>query len=114
VSVSTHILYQDTDSGELVLHDDPSWAPDYPDEALRFMFEDGNYSCDCNRALFIARALGRPEPKDTPCNGRESRFHVLAFEVTRDGRRYALEGAWQADNVSSWKCAHVDIKNNYG
>lgn len=25
----------------------------YPEDSARFMFEDGNYSCDCNRALFI-------------------------------------------------------------
>lgn len=28
----------------------------YPKEAARYMFEDGNYSCDCNRSLFLADA----------------------------------------------------------
>ena len=26
---------------------------EYPEEEAIFMFEDGNYSCDCNRSLFI-------------------------------------------------------------
>lgn len=26
---------------------------EYPIEAAHYMFEDGNYSCDCNRSSFI-------------------------------------------------------------
>lgn len=33
-----------------------------------FMWRDGNYSCDCNRALFFLRAGGEDDSKDeTPC-----------------------------------------------
>jgi hypothetical protein len=28
---------------------------EYEEESARFMFFDGNYSCDCNRSLFISR-----------------------------------------------------------
>ena len=37
------------------------------DDMGRFMWTDGNYSCDCNRALFHARARGVPEPPNPPC-----------------------------------------------
>jgi len=35
-------------------------------EVVEFMFDAGNYSCDCNRALFFARAGDEDEP-DVPC-----------------------------------------------
>ena len=31
---------------------------EYPEEEAIFMFEDGNYSCDCNRSLFIQDEYG--------------------------------------------------------
>jgi len=30
-------------------------------ETTRFLWEDGNYSCNCNRFLFFERALGKTE-----------------------------------------------------
>lgn len=39
-----------------------------------FIWTDGNYSCDCNRALFFARAKGEPDPEEIPCG--ESKFRV--------------------------------------
>ena len=36
--------------------------------SMVWMYTEGNYSCDCNKALFLARAYQQPEPKDTPCN----------------------------------------------
>lgn len=32
-----------------------------------YMFTEGNYGCDCNRRLFMARAAGRPDPDPSPC-----------------------------------------------
>lgn len=37
----------------------------YGPESARFMFEDGNYACDCNRSLFISKE--HPEIKEWPC-----------------------------------------------
>ncbi len=42
------------------------------DDMGQFMWTDGNYSCDCNRALFHARARGVTEPSSPPCG--EGRF----------------------------------------
>lgn len=89
----TKILLQDTATGELALCVD-TWAEGYPDDSMRFMYEEGNYSCDCNRHLFFARAVGRPEP-ETECSSWENRFHVLAFAVERGSERYELPGNWQ-------------------
>lgn len=30
------------------------FGPGYDSEAARYMWLDGNYSCDCNRSLFLA------------------------------------------------------------
>lgn len=34
------------------------FGTNYTDEAAEFMFLQGNYSCDCNRSLFIRREHG--------------------------------------------------------
>ena len=39
-------------------------------EGIEFMFTEGNYSCDCNRRLFLARAHQQDDPgdgEDNPC-----------------------------------------------
>lgn len=33
-----------------------------PHEYFEFMWNEGNYACACNRALFFARAGGEPDP----------------------------------------------------
>lgn len=49
---------------------------------LLYLWMEGNYSCDCNRALFLARALKEPEP-DLPCNAdaASARFFIERFVV---------------------------------
>ncbi len=45
------------------------------DESAVWLWEEGNYSCDCNRELFFCRAGGDPEPPDEgPCT--RDRFTV--------------------------------------
>lgn len=36
-----------------------------------FVWEDGNYSCDCNRRLFFARANGEDEDWEGDCSDGE-------------------------------------------
>ena len=36
-------------------------------ETSEYEWTEGNYGCDCNRRLFMARAQGRPEPDPNPC-----------------------------------------------
>lgn len=47
-----------------------------------FMWAEGNYSCDCNRAAFFAQAADEDEPHDRTC-GDEVRFQLLS--LTREG-----------------------------
>lgn len=44
------------------------------DETAVFLWTEGNFGCDCNRALDFARWGGEPEPDDPPCG--EERFTV--------------------------------------
>lgn len=37
------------------------------DGASEFMWTEGSRSCDCNRALWFARANGEPDPEDREC-----------------------------------------------
>lgn len=37
-------------------------------EPSAFIWESGNYSCDCNRRLFFARAAGEDEDWDSDCS----------------------------------------------
>lgn len=37
-------------------------------EPCTFIWKDGNYSCDCNRSLFFARAAGDAEDFDKECS----------------------------------------------
>ena len=40
-----------------------------------YIWTEGNYSCDCNRALFHARFRGELEPEDPSCG--EGRYELV-------------------------------------
>ena len=50
---------------------------------LEFDWSDNNNACDCNRADYLARALGREEDKDAPCG--DSRYRVEQIVDSRSG-----------------------------
>src|SRR4051812_5803648 len=57
------ILLRNNDTGEERLYvDDGDWT-----ETTEFTWVEGNYSCDCNRSLFFARAAGEPDDVSAPC-----------------------------------------------
>jgi len=66
---------------ERVYTDD--WYPFLPttkDDLLRgvlFQWTEGNFSCNCNRALFWARTGGEPEPDDTTCDMGDDGFDIV-------------------------------------
>lgn len=35
-----------------------SWGENYPEDGANYMFEQGNYSCDCNKKIFLRRECG--------------------------------------------------------
>ncbi len=62
-------------TGEIRLHtDEYDWASGY-------IWEEGNYACDCNRHLFFHRAAGHEPEEDCAC-GHE-RYSILAIENGR-------------------------------
>lgn len=48
-----------------------------------FMWADGNYACDCNRALFFARAGNEPDV-DIDCG--DSMFQIVSIVESATGR----------------------------
>lgn len=70
----------DTTTGEKCkFHDDDTVDDEF---VVLYLWEEGNYSCDCNRALFFAKALRMPQGalNDVPCG--TSRFLV---RISREG-----------------------------
>lgn len=50
---------------EFIIHYD--FGYEYEEEDAIFMFEEGNYSCDCNRSLFIQREYGEDVIPELDC-----------------------------------------------
>ena len=51
----------------------------YTEECAIFMFEYGNYSCDCNRSLFIREEYGKDAIPELDC-GDEIKLLEYHFE----------------------------------
>ena len=63
-------------TGEIRLCDTNIWETNgLPDP---YIWEDGNYACDCNRHLFFERAVGN-EPDDSECNCETDFYRVELF-----------------------------------
>lgn len=45
-----------------------------------YLWEEGNYSCDCNRALFFARVNGEEEDWELPCSDIEYSVEIFLGE----------------------------------
>lgn len=46
---------------------DYDFGYEYPEDSAHFMFYDGNYSCDCNRSMFISRKYGKDTMEELDC-----------------------------------------------
>lgn len=53
------------ETGEIRRHRD-DYFESSPDRESDYIWTEGNYACDCNRALFFARAHNEPDP-DVEC-----------------------------------------------
>jgi hypothetical protein len=74
------VLLQDRTTLELRVSTN-TWEREHLD-GLDFMWSEGNYACDCNRALFWARALNPDADDATGCS--HGRF--AAVEIFVDGK----------------------------
>ena len=61
-------------------------------EASHFLWTEGNYGCDCNRALWFYD--WGPESEDRECG--YTAFSALYAELP-DGRRIQLDGVYECD-----------------
>lgn len=61
----------------------------YPYEYSAFIWEDGNWSCDCNRELDFYRAQNEPPPEHIPANIciGEGRYDVVELVLGEDRSR---------------------------
>lgn len=82
---NTRFQIRDTVTGE---HGVDGWSDDSPAHFSDFIWTEGNFACDCNRGLFLDRALGRDE-SEWPCG--DARFELDWVEV--DGVRIIENGA---------------------
>jgi hypothetical protein len=55
---SMDLLYKDKK-----YHLDYDFKEEYPEKSARYIFFDGNYSCDCNKSLFIQRYCDKDFPE---------------------------------------------------
>ena len=62
---------------EYVLHYD--FGYEYPEEQARFQFLENNYSCDCNRSIFIREEYGEDAMPELEC-GNEVELLDYHFE----------------------------------
>jgi hypothetical protein len=79
------VAIRNNTTGETRIHVDSfDW-----DDAADYLWTEGNFCCDCNRALLFARAGGDPDPKCRQC-GHDA-FSALYVELP-SGERIELEG----------------------
>lgn len=62
----------------------------YPVESAYYMFFEGNYSCDCNRSLFLSRKYKDFPELDCGHEIEMVNFKVIGREI--DGTEHHLEG----------------------
>ena len=53
----------------IISKDDPKWLP--------WMWEEGNWSCDCNRSSFFSQAAGEDEYEEAECGDELYRANVF-------------------------------------
>lgn len=77
------VYLTDTSTGlSAVLRTD--WLADWATEQAAFYIGEGNFACDCNRAIWFAEAIGQAEPDDSlPCG--DGRFQVYQVMRLSDG-----------------------------
>lgn len=72
-------LYDPERGLRLDVDDGGDWQGDAM--GLEYVWTEGNYSCDCNRRLFMCRALGEAEPERDRC-GNSIRLERLLLDGT--------------------------------
>lgn len=64
------------------------FEPEHGEHPSIFMFEEGNYACDCNRHLFFHRSAGHEPEDDNPCGDAAYSVNLIN---PKDGRVFYRE-----------------------
>jgi hypothetical protein len=68
---------------------EPSWENEQElFETMEYQYVEGNYACDCNKLLFLARANQQDEPEHIPCGDTLMLFRLTA--IRPDGSEQTL------------------------
>ena len=74
-TIRVHI--RDVATGEERIHEDIGFFFAGDDNAFHaYIWEEGNYSCDCNRELFFLRAGGEDDPEEGANLCGEERYRI--------------------------------------
>lgn len=57
---------------------DDDFGEGYPEASAIFMYEEGNYSCDCNRSVFIQQHC-EPKFKEMGCGDKIELISIKAL-----------------------------------
>jgi hypothetical protein len=55
-----------------------------PSENAEYLFEDGNYACDCNRSMFIKKYCNK-DFLELQCGGDE--IDLISFTIIQEGQK---------------------------
>lgn len=83
------VVIRDNETGELRLYEHPDFDTEVGDAFSPFIWDEGNYGCDCNRYLFFQRAIGADEKDDILCG--DTRYSVLG--IFQQGRLVYADGS---------------------
>lgn len=92
-AVHYRVRLRKNSTGEVRVYDHPF---PWDEESNGFIWTDGNYGCDCNRANFFAECAGEEYDEDVQC-GTGAYSAICA--VLPDGREIALDAAVAGANT---------------
>jgi len=76
------IIILEVETGQRVLYMPEEIQSEDVDDLILYLWEEGNFSCDCNRGLFFAQALGDMEREEQAWEGgcSEGKYRVEVRE----------------------------------
>lgn len=88
-----------SDGVERIYQDESPWIPaDEHGLGSVWWWTEGNGGCDCNRALFFARAAGEELETDPICG--EERYRI-PFITLPDGTRISVDDEFRPENAKA-------------
>lgn len=60
-----------------------NFGPDYNQESALYMFEDGNYACDCNRSIFLEDHYPGVMTEVLECNSNhDNQIEMISIKIS--------------------------------